>query len=325
MGNASLIGLPAALLLPLALSLALGRPFIAWLKQINAGQRVRDDGPQRHLAKEGTPTMGGIMIVGAVVVTMLLAVAFLPEGMEIRVRLLYLCAITLAFGAIGFADDWLKIARGRSLGLKARHKLLWQIIASLGFVGAFSFLFPSARSLSPAVGALWVVLFVATSNAVNLADGLDGLAAGLCIIACVGLMVAAGISSGSPTILTFGLALLGALLGFLWFNRHPARLFMGDVGSLALGGALAGMAMMLHTPLVLLGLCLVPFLEAASVVVQVISFKTTGKRVFKMSPLHHHFELSGWPERRVVGAFWTVGVFAAIATLALRLDRWQWW
>jgi phospho-N-acetylmuramoyl-pentapeptide-transferase len=324
MGNASLIGLPAAALLPLALSLLAGRPFIAWLKRINAGQRVRDDGPQRHLQKEGTPTMGGLMMVGALLFTILLAVAFLPAGTEIRLRLLYLSAIAIAFGAIGFADDWLKIARGRSLGLKARHKLLWQIVAAVVFVGAAGLVSPSVRPMSVAMGAVWVVLFVATSNAMNLADGLDGLAAGLCIIACVGFLFLAG-RIGHPTVLAFGLVLLGACLGFLWFNRHPARLFMGDVGSLALGGALVGMAMMLRTPVALVGLCLVPFAEAASVVMQVISFKTTGKRVFKMSPLHHHFELSGWPEQRVVWTFWTVGLLAAAATVALRLDRWQWW
>ena len=323
MGNITLIGLPLALLLPLGLSLAVGAPFIGYLKRLNAGQRVRDDGPPRHLQKEGTPTMGGLMIVGVVLITILLAVAVLPAGLEIRLRLLYLCAITVAFGVIGFADDWLKIARGRSLGLKARHKLLWQVVAAAAFVGLFGVFTPSVRPFSLGLGVVWVVLLIATSNAVNLADGLDGLAAGLCIIAVAGLLWFAA-KLGTPTALTFGLALLGACLGFLWFNRHPARLFMGDVGSLALGGALAGMAMMLHTPLVLLGLCLVPFLEAASVVIQVISFKTTGKRVFKMSPIHHHFELSGWSERRVVWTFWGVGLLAAAATVALGLDRWRW-
>ncbi len=322
MGNVTLIGLPLALLLPLGLSLAIGGPFIGYLKRLNAGQRVRDDGPQRHLQKEGTPTMGGLMIVGVVLITVLLAVAVLPAGLEIRLRLLYLCALTVAFGAIGFADDWLKIARGRSLGLKARHKLLWQVVAAATLVGLFGVFTPSLRPFSPGIGVVWAVLLIATSNAVNLADGLDGLAAGLCLIAVAGLLwFAAGL--GTPTVLTFGLALLGACLGFLWFNRHPARLFMGDVGSLALGAALAGMAMMLHAPLVLLGLCLVPFAEAASVVIQVISFKTTGKRVFKMSPIHHHFELIGWSERRVVWTFWGVGLLAA-ATVALGLDRWRW-
>jgi len=321
MGNVTLIGLPLALLLPLGLSLAVGRPFIGYLKRLNAGQRVRDDGPQRHLQKEGTPTMGGLMIVGVVLITVLLAVAVLPAGLEIRLRLVYLCAITVAFGAIGFADDWLKIARGRSLGLKARHKLLWQVVAASALVGLFGVFTPSIRPFSAGVGVVWVVLLIATSNAVNLADGLDGLAAGLGLIATAGLLWFAA-KLGTPTVLTFGLALLGACLGFLWFNRHPARLFMGDVGSLALGGALAGMAMMLQAPVVLLGLCLVPFVEAGSVAIQVISFKTTGKRVFKMSPLHHHFELCGWSERRVVWTFWGVGLLAAAATIALGWERW---
>jgi len=259
--------------------------------------------------------------VGVVLITVLLAVAVLPAGLEIRLRLVYLCAITVAFGAIGFADDWLKIARGRSLGLKARHKLLWQVVAASALVGLFGVFTPSIRPFSPGVGVVWVVLLIATSNAVNLADGLDGLAAGLGLIATAGLLWFAA-KLGTPTVLTFGLALLGACLGFLWFNRHPARLFMGDVGSLALGGALAGMAMMLQAPVVLLGLCLVPFVEAGSVAIQVISFKTTGKRVFKMSPLHHHFELCGWSERRVVWTFWGVGLLAAAATIALGWERW---
>jgi len=152
---------------------------------------------------------------------------------------------------------------------------------------------------------------VATSNAANLADGLDGLVSGLCAIAAAGLTTAsAGREAGAAS-----LALLGACLGFLWFNRHPARVFMGDVGSLALGAAVAGIAAIWYNPAVLLGLFLVPFAEAASVIIQVISFKSTGRRVFRMSPLHHHFELSGWSERKVVLAFWTVAVAAGALTL----------
>ncbi len=144
----------------------------------------------------------------------------------------------------------------------------------------------------------------------NLADGLDGLAAGLCVVAGVGFAV----MGGGAEVWALGLALAGACLGFLWFNRHPARLFMGDVGSLALGAAMAGMAALMNNPVVLVGLCLVPYVEAGSVIIQVASFKATGKRVFKMSPIHHHFELSGWSERRVVWTFWAVALAAAVAT-----------
>jgi phospho-N-acetylmuramoyl-pentapeptide-transferase len=157
---------------------------------------------------------------------------------------------------------------------------------------------------------------VATSNAVNLADGLDGLAAGLCAIAAAGFAVLA-LKAGEWGVSVVALALTGATLGFLLYNRHPAKVFMGDVGSLALGAALAAMAAALHRPLALIGLCLVPFLEELSVIAQVVSFKTTGRRVLRMSPIHHHFELSGWSERRVVLTFWAVSSIAAIAVLAL--------
>jgi len=317
------VHLAVAVLVPVALSLLLGRVTIRTLRSLKAGQRVRDDGPQRHLQKEGTPTMGGVLIVAALAAGVLAAggpyFGFLPR------RLLLVLALTLALGAIGFADDYLKITRGRSLGLKARQKLLWQFLAGIAFVwlltlenrggGALSgSLF--ARFPTLAWQALWVLAVVGTSNALNLADGLDGLATGLCVVAALGFAALAALIA-QPYVVVFGLALTGACLGFLWFNRHPARLFMGDVGSLALGGALAGMAAVLDTPVSLVGLCLVPFIEAASVVIQVISFKTTGKRVFRMSPIHHHFELSGWSEQRVVRTFWIVGLLAAGVTVLL--------
>ena len=323
----------AALLVALVISLALGRRVIATMAGLGVGQRVRDDGPQRHLQKEGTPTMGGVLIVGATVLATVLAVAvwgrssFASVGLGAALPLV----ATLTLGAVGFADDWLKVKRGRSLGLKARQKLLYQFVAAIVtlLVGqAFLLVLPRASAtpspgLVVSVGALGgvlvsVLLLVFTSNAVNLADGLDGLATGLCTVAAAGFTVLAW-HSGEMGVAVFGLALMGACLGFLWFNRHPARIFMGDVGSLALGGALAAMAIALGSPLALIGLCLVPFLEAASVIIQVIFFKTTGKRVFKMSPIHHHFELCGWSERRVVGTFWAVQLVAAIATVALLL------
>jgi phospho-N-acetylmuramoyl-pentapeptide-transferase len=312
-----------AFLVALLVSLALGEHVIGLLRQLKFGQRVRDDGPQRHLQKEGTPTMGGVLIVGATVLGALLvglplvlraAGAFSPYGLE---HLVLLMAGTIAFGAIGFADDWLKIKRGRSLGLKARQKLTMQFAVAAAFVVAL-ILIPGVRpefsAFSLVVAALWVFALAFTSNAVNLADGLDGLASGLCAIAALGFSILTWFS-GRQEVAVFGAALVGACIGFLWFNRHPARVFMGDVGALALGGALAGMAVMLNNPLALLGLCLVPFIEALSVMIQVASFKATGKRVFKMSPIHHHFELSGWSERRVVWTFWGVGLIAAAITV----------
>ncbi len=306
--------IPAASLI---LVLLFGRPMIGFLRRIGAGQRVRNDGPQRHLEKEGTPTMGGLAIIGAVLVAMLTA-ALLVDG-SLSPRLIALAAAMLVFGLIGFADDWLKIRRGRSLGMRAREKLLLQFLAAGVFVYALAAQTaahdypgspPYPRFPGYAWVAFWCLAVVATSNAVNLADGLDGLAAGLCVVAGLGF----ALMGGAAEVWTSGLALTGACLGFLWFNRHPARLFMGDVGSLALGAAMAGMAAVMNNPIVLVGLCLVPYVEAGSVVIQVASFKTTGKRVFKMSPIHHHFELSGWSERRVVWTFWAVALAAAVAT-----------
>ena len=302
-------------LLPVVVVLALGGWTIRILRNLKAGQRVRDDGPQRHLQKEGTPTMGGVLIVLALVLGVLVAsqVAF----HLVSNRVLLVIGLTVVMGAVGFADDYLKIKRGRSLGLKAREKLLGQIVAAIVFVALLTLekrhgaaaegsLFTRMPTL--AWQALWVLAVVGTANAVNLADGLDGLATGLCIVAGLGFAVLAELSV-QPYVVILGLAMAGVCLGFLWFNRHPARVFMGDVGSLALGGALVGMAAVLDTPLALIGLCLVPFIEAASVMIQVISFKTTGKRVFKMSPIHHHFDSpggrsSGWYGRSGEWGWW---------------------
>lgn len=321
---------------PLALSLALGRPMIDALRRLKAGQRVRDDGPQRHLQKEGTPTMGGVLIVGALLVGIAIgAVMSGPGHGRQLLALLLAAATTVGFAAIGFADDYLKIKRGRSLGLKARQKLLFQFLVAGVAVYLFAWLrhswFSPDDAWLLAQGRyvwwmlLWVFALVGASNAMNMADGLDGLATGLCIVAAGGFVVLGVIERSAPTAV-MALALAGACLGFLWFNRHPARVFMGDVGSLALGAAMAMMALLLTAgparhmvePVVALaGLCLVPFIEAASVVIQVISYKTTRKRVFKMSPIHHHFELSGWSERKVVWTFWAVAAIVTVVTANL--------
>lgn len=334
-------------LTPLALSLALGGPMIGALRRLKAGQRVRDDGPQRHLQKEGTPTMGGVMIIAALLagaaVGMVSAVANgLGGSREVQLVSLAAAAI-IAFGGVGFADDYLKIKRGRSLGLKARQKLLFQFLFAGLAVCLIAWLrhrwhFPSDEPWSLAQDRylwwmlLWALAVVGASNAMNMADGLDGLAAGLCIVASAGF-VAVGVVKQNTPVVVLALALGGACAGFLWFNRHPARVFMGDVGSLALGAGVAMMALLLtpggqplHTlqpVMALAGLCLVPFIEAASVAIQVIAFKITGKRVFKMSPIHHHFELSGWSERRVVWTFWAAAaVVAAVTVNSLAMVRW---
>ncbi|MCJ7821872.1 MAG: phospho-N-acetylmuramoyl-pentapeptide-transferase, partial [Armatimonadetes bacterium] len=307
------------------LLMALAPAVIRVLRRLKIGDAVDFGNPavdRMNATKAGTPTMGGILIVGAVLAAALIGGWLLAQRSAIPMnRLLVLLGATAAFAAIGLADDLLKVRRGRSLGLKARHKLMLQFVVAAGFVVALASAGweragidkPFALSQHAVRAAFWIFAVVLTSNAVNLADGLDGLAAGLCVVAGLGFAVIGGVAE----VWTFGLALAGACLGFLWFNRHPARLFMGDVGSLALGAAIAGMAALMNNPVVLVGLCLVPYIEAGSVIIQVASFKTTGKRVFKMSPIHHHFELSGWSERRVVWTFWGVALAVAVATALL--------
>lgn len=305
--------------------LALAPAMIRVLKRAGAGQRVRDDGPQRHLGKEGTPTMGGVLIIATAAAAA--AVGQWWTGGSGFLPVLTLLAVTLAFASIGAADDWLKITRGRSLGLRARQKLLLQLAAAALFIYALAGERAlqaalagqlDAGQLHPIWAVFWVVAIAAGSNAVNLSDGLDGLAAGLCTIAAVGFLLL-GLRQGDQAVMLVAAGLGGSCLAFLAYNRHPAKLFMGDVGSLALGAALAAMAARLSAPLALAGLCLVPFVEELSVVVQVIAYKTTRRRVFRMSPLHHHFELAGWPEQRVVRAFW------AAAALAAALVVWLSW
>jgi phospho-N-acetylmuramoyl-pentapeptide-transferase len=322
----AIVRLAAAPLTALLLVLLLGGPLIRLLRRAGAGQRVRDDGPQRHLQKEGTPTMGGLLILGATVVAALTGERWLAGHIARQTAMLLAAAVL--FGLIGLADDWLKVKRGRSLGLKARHKL------GLQFVTAGLVLYALAQPWAISDSSfsylpwwpVWALVVVATSNAMNLADGLDGLAAGLCAVAALGFGILA-MAHGQPAVFIVAASLAGSCLGFLWYNRHPARVFMGDVGSLALGGTIAMMGAALMSPtrsltapiLALVGLCVVPYIEEASVIVQVISFKTTGKRIIKMSPLHHHFELSGWSERKVVWTFWAVGAAAAAVTVGISI------
>lgn len=310
-----------------ALVALLGLPAIRILRKLGARQRVRDDGPQRHLDKAGTPTMGGILIIGAALLVAAGGEWWIGGGLGLP--MITLLAVTAAFSCIGLVDDWRMISRGRSLGLRARHKLLLQLIVSVAFVYALTGEQALAAIISdraevtlpgPAWIVFWVVAIAATSNAVNLADGLDGLATGLCAIAAAGFAVL-GFLLGDQQTAVLALALFGACIAFLVFNLHPAKMFMGDVGSLALGGALGAMAARLGQPMILFGLCLIPFVEELSVIAQVICFKTTGKRVFKMSPLHHHFELSGWSEPRVVATFWAVGLIAAAIAVAAAIAQ----
>jgi phospho-N-acetylmuramoyl-pentapeptide-transferase len=317
----------------------LGPPMIEWLRSVRLGQKIRPEGPQAHLAKEGTPTMGGLLIVTAIVVPTLLWGNFHSRPVWIALF------ATVWLGALGFLDDYLRVVKGFPKGLLGRYKLAGQI--TLGaLIGLALILWPE-KGLPPTVthvpflkfrfldfGILFVpfVIFIvtATSNSVNLTDGLDGLASGLVAIAALAFASMCYLSghvkfseylnisylryAGELTV--FCAAVLGASLGFLWYNCHPADVFMGDTGSLALGGALGTVAVLIKREfwLALVGGVFVA--EALSVMIQVASFKLWGRRVFRMSPLHHHFELGGWAESRVVLRFYIVGALLALLSLS---------
>ena len=333
-----------ATLTALLVSLFLGPRMIARLRQFQIGQEIRAEGPSSHQAKRGTPTMGGLLIITAVVLPTLLWADTRSTFVWVAV------ASMLLFGAIGFADDYLKVARKHNLGLSARTKFSLQAVVALAFgfylhwlslQGQFdtSLSFPFFKTFNPELGWLYplLVLLVLTgaANAVNLTDGLDGLAIGSLLIVWAAFTVlayAAGHAivadylaipnvKGVGEVTVFCGSVVGASLGFLWFNSHPAEVFMGDVGSMGLGGALGTVAVLIKQELLLIiagGLFVV---EAMSVILQVGSFKLRGRRIFRMSPLHHHFELGGWSETKVVIRFWIIAIiFAllALATLKLR-------
>jgi len=320
--------------LSFVVSVLAGPATIAALHRLKFGQTVNTDAPGTHKVKSGTPTMGGVLFLYGIAAAVLLAVwvcrksaaSETPVGVDSLLR--DLCAVSLVFAAhmaLGFADDYLSIKRGKNLGLKARYKLMWQFVVAALFAGYIFLVSAADARIDVSVfGALlhidkWiycaglVIAMMGMSNCTNLTDGLDGLASGLAILALAGLsIIIAPLSFGSAY---FGWALAAACLGFLVYNGNPARVFMGDTGSLAIGASLVAMAAIGHAEVPMLLLSIVFLAEGFSVAIQVVSFKTTGKRVFKMAPLHHHFELLGWPETRVVIRFWIVGVLAMVLTL----------
>lgn len=320
-----------AFIVALGSVLALGEPTLRTLVAIKAGQAIREDAPERHRSKAGTPTMGGVLIVTGLVIGVLLTLAgqaALSQQTLFRAwDPAVFCTTVLAFAGIGLLDDYLIIRRGKNLGLKARQKLLMQFAVSAAFL---VYLFLNAEvgvttvlqvgewrlDLGSWYYPLAAVFIVALSNAVNLADGLDGLAAGLSLIAACALGSISSLREVSWVLPGAG-ALGGACAGFLNFNRYPARVFMGDTGSLALGSALALIAILAKVELVALVVFLVFWVEMLSVILQVISFQTTGKRIFRMSPLHHHFELLGMHETRVVMIFWIAGILSGAVGYAI--------
>jgi phospho-N-acetylmuramoyl-pentapeptide-transferase len=279
------------------------------------------EGPESHQKKSGTPTMGGIMIILSIVITSLIMVWRVNGSIGYEMWLLIM--VLLGYGLLGFLDDFIKVVMKRNLGLTSMQKLIGQILIAVIFfiilyVNGFStYIQIPGTNIQWELGWFYAILvifmLVGSSNAVNLTDGLDGLLAGTAAIAFGAFAILAWYGMPQNEIAIFSLAAVGALLGFLVFNAHPAKVFMGDTGSLALGGAIAGVAILTKMEILLVIIGGVFVIETLSVIIQVLSFKTTGKRVFKMSPLHHHYELIGWSEWRVVTTFWLVGiVFAAL-------------
>jgi len=327
----------------LMISLLLGPVMIRRLAHHQIGQAIRSDGPQSHLSKAGTPTMGGALILVAIVGSTLL------WGNLTNRYVWVVLIVTLVFGAVGWVDDYRKIVEKNSRGLPARWKYLWQSIAGLGAaiylyttastLAETQLIVPFFKSVAFDLGIFYVVLsyfvIVGTSNAVNLTDGLDGLAILPTVLVGAALGVIAYLAGnfnfaqylhipyikGCGELAVVGACIMGAGLGFLWFNTYPAQVFMGDVGALALGAALGTMAVIIRHEIVLFIMGGVFVMETVSVILQVASFKLTGKRIFRMAPIHHHFELKGWPEPRVIVRFWIITVILVLfglATLKIR-------
>lgn len=306
------------------ISLFLGPIIIPILKKLKAGQSIREEGPKSHFSKSGTPTMGGIVIIVALILTVL------SSGL-INTDTIVLIVATVGFGLIGFIDDYIKIIKKRNLGLKAYQKLLAQVILAIvlamyqsntsevGTKVIIPFLKSQYLDLGIAYIPFIVFVVVGTVNSVNLTDGLDGLASGVSVIVLSFFSLIA-LNTGSDSISIFSAALTGACLGFLIHNAYPAKIIMGDTGSLALGGAIVSISILLNLPLFLPIVGGIFFIETLSVIIQVVSFKLTKKRVFLMSPLHHHFELKGWKETKVVGVFWIItAVLCLIGVIAYNI------
>ncbi|MGL4859937.1 MAG: phospho-N-acetylmuramoyl-pentapeptide-transferase [Enterobacteriaceae bacterium] len=332
-----------SLLTALAISLWMGPKLIAWLQKLQIGQVVRNDGPESHFSKRGTPTMGGVMILVSIVISILL------WAQLSNAYVWYVLLILLGFGAIGFVDDYRKVVRKDTAGLIARWKYFWQsviaLVAAFGLyamgkdTAATQLVVPFFKDIMPQLGLFYILLtyfvIVGTGNAVNLTDGLDGLAIMPTVLVAAGMALVAWATGNVkfaaylhiPYIRHAGelvivcTAIVGAGLGFLWFNTYPAQVFMGDVGSLALGGALGIIAVLLRQELLLLIMGGVFVMETLSVILQVGSFKLRGQRIFRMAPIHHHYELKGWPEPRVIVRFWIISlmlVLIGLATLKVR-------
>ncbi|MDG2977080.1 phospho-N-acetylmuramoyl-pentapeptide-transferase [Latilactobacillus curvatus] len=296
--------------------------FIGYLRFKKEGQTIREEGPKWHAKKNGTPTMGGLLFIIAAVVSSIWVGLFLKH---LTNSLLIAMFILVLYGILGFSDDFIKVFRKQNLGLRAWQKLLGQIIGGIVFIAVYFHEGFSTALEIPVIGTIssnWffcvfvLVWLVGFSNAVNLTDGIDGLVAGLATISFATYTIIA-FRQNQIDVAIFGLSIIGGLLGFLIYNKKPAQIFMGDVGSLALGGALAAMSILLHREFSLLLVGLVYVIETASVMLQVGSFKLFHKRIFKMSPIHHHFEMSGWSEWRIDISFWLFSIICSAIYLLI--------
>lgn len=298
---------------------------IPYLRRMKFGQSIREEGPQSHHKKAGTPTMGGLIFLASIIISTLVLSFYFDQ---LTTQSIVLLVILVGFGVIGFLDDFIKVVLKRNLGLTSIQKLIGQIlIAVIAYFllkqGPFDTTIEIPfTQMELALGQLYIAFLVfwlvGFSNAVNLTDGLDGLVAGTATVAFATFGVLA-LAYEQTDIAIFTFSVSGSLLGFLLFNKNPAKVFMGDTGSLALGGALAMVSILVKHELLLLLVGIIFVIETLSVILQVISFKTTGKRIFKMSPIHHHFELSGWNERKIVTVFWAIGFIAAMIVVCLEV------
>ena len=317
------------LLLSFVITMILGLIIVPILKKLKVGQIERDDGPESHLKKQGTPTMGGIIIMlGIIIVTVAAYIYYSTIDVDVAKNLIPILGLTIGFGVIGFIDDFKKLVLKNTKGLKPSLKMLGLLIISVIYVmylikglnlGTDTYIPILKQYINiPVFAYIPFAIFVilATTNAVNLTDGIDGLSSSVCTIIITCLTIIAT-TLGVKEIIVFGAIVIGAVLGFLIFNIHPAKVFMGDTGSLFLGGVISGIALYLKMPLILIVIAIIPVIETLSVIIQVVYFKKTGKRVFKMAPIHHHLELSDWRENQVVMLFSVITLVASVVGLKI--------
>ena len=317
------------LLLSFAITVILGFIIVPILRKLKVGQIERSDGPEYHLKKQGTPTMGGIiMMLGIIIITIGAYIYYKSRDLALAKNLLPILGLTIGFGIIGFIDDFKKLVLKNTKGLSPSLKMLGLLIISVIYVlylinglnlGTEMYLPIVKKYITLPIYfyiPFAIVVILATTNAVNLTDGIDGLSSSVCTIIITCLTIIATIFEVKE-IVVFGAIVIGAVLGFLMFNIHPAKVFMGDTGSLFLGGVISGIALYLKMPLILLVIAIIPVIETLSVIIQVTYFKKTGKRVFKMAPIHHHFELSGWKENQVVMLFSVITLVVSVIGLQI--------